>query len=309
MFSVVKNSLSQEFLSLIGIAMFIVCSCVKERHDGTNIFYPQPAPDSIALDFLPGIVSKESRDFGSTFSPDGKSFYFSRSENKLLRIYVTRYDGKNWTQPEPVSFMDADHSYADPAFSPDGELYFISNLPKTQSDSLMDFDIWFSTLQGDEWSVPINLEIVNSDSSEYYVSFSKNANLYFSSAREGGMGQEDIYFSKHIDGIYTTPENLGSSINTDRSEYDPCVSSGEDFIVFTSSGREDSFGAGDLYISKFDERTKEWLPGRNLGKEFNTIARDYCPYLTPDLKYFFYSSNDDVKWTSAQSLMKAIGAF
>ena len=38
----------------------------------TDIPYPKPLADTAAITFLPGIVSKDSIDFGSAFSPDGK---------------------------------------------------------------------------------------------------------------------------------------------------------------------------------------------------------------------------------------------
>ena len=118
-----------------------------------------------------------------------------------------------------LSFTESKYSEADPAFAPDGKLYFISNRPKDQSDTLMDYDIWFvAPLSDGRWSEPENLKSVNSDSSEFYISFSKNGNLYFSSSRKGGFGEEDIYVSRLINEQYTAPENLGAAINSKRSE-------------------------------------------------------------------------------------------
>ena len=77
------------------------------------------------------------------------------------------------------------------------------------------------------------------------MSFAKNGNLYFASSRKGGFGEEDIYVSRLVNKQYTKPENLGPAINSKESEYDPCISANEDFIIFTSSGRGDSFGAGE----------------------------------------------------------------
>lgn len=276
------------------------------ENDDVNIKYPKPLPDSSAKVFLPGIVSKDSTDFGSAFSPDGKSFYFARSKNKKSSIYVTHYKDEVWTMPSVLSFNDAKYSTADPAFSADGKLYFISNRPKNSSDTLPDYDIWFVTpLSGGSWTEPENLKSVNSDSDEFYISFSKNGNLYFSSNRNGGYGEEDIYVSRLQETLFTAPVNLGNNINSDKSEYDPCISANENLIIFASSGRENSIGKADLYASNINS-IKQWQKPINLGKSINTATREYCPYITPDGKYFFYSSEGDIKWVDEKTLKTLI---
>jgi hypothetical protein len=264
-----------------------------------HIPYPQPRPDSTAATFLPGIVSKDLPDFGSAFSPDGKSFYFARTEDERSKIYVTHHDGTNWRDPVPVSFTTSEYADADPAFAPDGRLYFISTRPKDKSDNSKDYDIWFvSPLESGRWSEPENLGGVNSDANEFYISFSTNGNMYFSSSRSGGFGKEDIYVSKFVNGRYEKPENLGAAINSEKSEYDPGISADENFIVFTSSNRAATFGGGDLYGSKLNSGRK-WAAAVNLGNGFNSSSREYCSYFSPDAKYFFFSSQGDVKWIGA----------
>jgi hypothetical protein len=297
---------------IVIVLTYLLCSCIfsscatKSDEDQADIPYPLPHPDSVALPFLPGIVSTDSIDFGSAFSPDGKSFYFSRTENKQSEIYVTHHDGNNWTAPLQVVFNDAKYSEADPAFAPDGSLYFISNRPKDPSDSLLDYDIWFvKPLAEGRWSKPENLASLNSDSSEFYISFSESGNLYFASSREGGFGEEDVYVSKWINGQYSVPENLGAEINSEKSEYDPCISRNEDLLVFTSPNREDIFGKGDLYGAK-RSNNKDWSRAVNLGKNFNTPTREFCPYLTPDEEYFFFSSDGNIKWIGSAFLKEKL---
>lgn len=300
-------SMAQKLTYLLFISILSACAATHNHKQSVNaIPYPQPVPDSTAIIFLPNLVSKDSLDFNACFSPDGKSFYFTRSMNKQSKIYVTHHNGVNWAEPLPVPLAAASYSDADPAFAPDGKLYFISNRPKDQSDTLKDYDIWFTTPRaGGGWSKPENLESINSDSSEFYISFSENGNLYFASSRKGGYGEEDIYVSRLMNGLYTIPANLGTAVNSPRSEYDPFISAKEDLIVFASSGRDDSFGGADLYCSKPDNN-KKWLQPVNLGKKINTKTREFCAYFSPDSRYFFFSSERDVKWISAQYLKDQI---
>jgi Tol biopolymer transport system component len=285
------------------LAWLIVCccflSCATKNKASTQIPYPQPSPDTLPLIFLPNLVSKDGLDFNSAISPDGSSFYFTRSKNGQWDIYVTKHDGTNWSEPILAPFNDPKYSEADPAFSPDGTLYFISNRPKQLVDTLSDFDIWFiKPIPNGRWTEPENFAQINSDSTEYYISFAANGNVYFGSSRKGGFGAEDIYISRIINGVYTMPENLGPAINTKESEHDPCIWPNEEFLVFKSENHNDGYGEADLYCAKY-AADKKWTPSVNLGKKINTNTYEYCPYLTPDSKYFFFSSEFEIKWIKA----------
>lgn len=287
-------------LIVLLVALLMYCSTEKRSAD---IPYPSPLPDTVALIFLPTLVSSDSFDFNACFSPDGKSYYFTRNINGKTLIYSIRHDGAQWVAPELTSFTDTLWSQADPTFAPDGKMYFISNRPKDTADTLKDFDIWFSTtLSNGKWSPPENFKTINSDSNEYYISFTEKGNLYFGSSRQGSRGQEDIFVSRLENGGYATPENLGDAINTDKAEFDPFISSDEKLIIFASSKRDDSLGGTDLYYSKLENGN--WTKAANLGKNINTETRDFCPYMSSDGKYFLFSSDGDVKWVSTKTLKK-----
>jgi len=271
----------------------------------TGIAYPQPLPDTVPTTFLPGIVSTDSLDFNAAFSPDGKSFYFTRSIQKRSIIYVTHYTDDGWTEASDAGLSIPGFSDADPTFAPDGKLYFISNRPKHTHDTTRDYDIWFaSSIENGRWSTPLRPDDLNSDSAEYYISFARNGNLYFASSRTGGYGEEDLYMSRLTNNEYTAPANLGPAINTAKSEYDPCISVGEDLIIFTSPNRADTYGKGDLYAAQ--RQNDAWQAASNLGSTFNTPSREYCAYFTPDDAWFFYSSEGNVKWVSADFVKRSI---
>lgn len=301
-----QNQLIRVLAHLFCSSILLSCTLGRDK-DKLVIPYPMPFPDSIAVPFLPGIVSTDSVDFGSAFSRDGKSFYFARSESKQSEIYVTHHDGENWSLPKPVSFNTVEYSEADPAFAPDGTFYFISNRPKNQFDSISDYDIWFvRPLKNGKWTEPEIASSLNSDSSEFYISFAENGNLYFASSRKGGFGEEDIYVSRWSHQNYLIPENVGATVNSNRSEYDPSISCDEELLVFTSPNRDDSFGMGDLYVAK-RSNGNDWLPIIHLGKNVNTSTREYCAYFSPDSKYFFFSSEGNVKWMDVRFLLELHG--
>jgi hypothetical protein len=296
-------------LSLVGCAMCTL-QCATPRPEDQHqslIEYPQPLPDSIALSFLPGIISsKDSFEFNSIYAPDGKSIYFSRGNKYLHDIYFTTWNGEMWSTPAIAPFAINEYAEGDPFFGPNGKLYFISNRPTSNGDTTLDFDIWsVSHQENDTWSEPENIKAINSDSAEYYVSIADNGNLYFASNRQGGLGSHDIYVSKLVNGNYSPPENLGSSINAVEMEHDPFISKDEQTLFFTSVDRADSFGSADIYYSVRNENG-QWAKAKNLGKTINTPTYDFCSFVSPDSKYFFYASEKDVKWINADFVFQRL---
>ncbi len=210
--------------TLVATCLFIAC-CItncKENHLPASIAYPQPAPDTIPLVFLPGIVSNDTLDFNSTFSVDGKTFYFSRSHNRKYVIFETTYKDNKWQEPVISPLFDTPYSNTDPFIAPDSALYFISNRPKDKSDTTADYDIYRLVKQPNGYGAPEYLNGVNSDSTEYYVSVSRPGNIYFSSYRDGNL---DLYMSRKTINGYEKPVNLGSIINTPYDEARPADSS------------------------------------------------------------------------------------
>lgn len=259
--------------------------------------HPIPAAES----FLPGIVSSDSLDFNAAFSPDGNSFFFSRSINKSTQLYISTRTGDEWSTPVRLAFSNTDYSDADPAFSPAGELYFISNRPTGPNDTIKDYNIWKVTrTNSGQWSHPINVKELNSPEDEYYISFTKNGDACFSSSRKGGYGQEDIYISEFRNNTFGEPENIGNVINTNHSEYDPFITANGQALIFTSSGRPDSFGKADIYWSV--RTIKGWQKVTHFSSTINTPSRDYCPYISQDKKYIFYSTGGDVKILDIRNL-------
>ena len=263
----------------------------------------QKPPGTTPEVFAPGIVSTSRGEFNAAFSPDGKEFYFSVNEpsGRETMMFMTRKNNQ-WTSPQSVPFVSSQND-CDPFFSFDGSrLYFISTRPKKKRAGSRDWDIWYVEKTGAGWSEAINIgPPVNSDVDEYYVSLTKDGIIYFASNRAGGLGSFDIYKSRLVDGHYTKPENLGASINTEYLEHDPFIAHDESYMLFTSVDRPGGFGSGDLYIS-CRKKDGTWTKSNNLGKAFNTSGYDFCPMVSPDGKYFFFTKRGDIYWVSMEAI-------
>jgi Tol biopolymer transport system component len=248
---------------------------------------PMPEPTI----FAEGIVSTGEFESHPAFTPDGRTLYFVKSTPEFTdwKIYVTRYDDGHWSTPKLAPFSGK-YRDADPFITSDAKkLYFISNRP-VDGETKDDMDIWVMDRAKDgEWGEPRNVGTpVNSTGSEWFPTLSTNGTLYFGSDRPGGQGRTDLYRARFADGKFAEPENLGAIINSTADEFEPCIAPDESYLVFMALGRPDSHGGGDLYISY--SKVGRWTTPRNLGPKFNRPGLEISPYLSPDGKYFFFSS-------------------
>lgn len=246
-------------------------------------------PKDLAL-FGEGFISTHLNERDFTISPDGSEIYFTISTPKstFQTIVSSKKNKQGWSAPEIVSF-GGEFSDLEPVFSADGQtLYFASNRPITGTTP-KDFDLWKVKRMGTGWGTPENLgSVVNTEGDEFYPSITKSGNLYFTAAYKGGPGREDIYVSEFQNGAFAKPIALDSAVNSKFYEFNAFVDQDEKYILFTSYGRKDDTGGGDLYLSEKDSKGT-WQPAKNL-KSINSKQLDYCPYLTTDGRTLFFTS-------------------
>jgi Tol biopolymer transport system component len=255
----------------------------------------QEPPGETAKIFAPGIVSTGLDELNALLSHDGRDFIFSIKSprgNHYTMVWMTRTED-SWSLPEVLPFS-GHYSDADPAWSPDGRwLYFLSRRPHaadTSSAPREDFDIWRVERLSDGWDEPANIgPPINTTSGEVYPSFTSDGDMYFSSRREGGMGRHDVYHAAWQDGKFSDPVNLGPPVNSEYSEGDSFIAPDGSYLIITISRRPDSHGSADLYVS-FRSEDGSWTEPVNLGEEVNTSFDEYCPYVSPDGKYLFFTS-------------------
>jgi len=251
------------------------------------------------------VISLPDRgEFASVFSADGTEFIFGVGNGKTTEILSTRLIGDTWTEPRTI-VSEERYSFMDAFLSPDEtQLYYISNKPLDGQGEPKDPDLWFSVRTEDGWGPPQNGgPVLNSDGGEYYVSFTDEGTLYFTTNRAAAEGDDsnfDIHAAAQVDGEFQKPIPLGDSVNSDEYDGDVFVAPDESYLIF-SSGRTGGLGNGDLYVS-FRTADGEWTEAKNMGPGINTENQDYCPFVTRDGRYLFYSRNRDIYWVDASIL-------
>jgi Tol biopolymer transport system component len=222
-------------------------------------------------------------------SPDGNDLFYTLQWSYGLFSVILHSQKLNgeWTKPETAWFSGRFNDL-EPAYSPDGQkLFFTSNRPLQESDSSKDYDIWYLLRKGNGWEGPFNAgAVINSVKDEFYPSLAKNGNLYFT--RDNGDTKDDIFIAVFRNGTYEDPVRLPDAVNSKGYDFNAFVDPDENFILFSSYKRADDLGGGDLYYSL--RRNGSWQPAVHFGKEINSPALDYSPFISGDKRYFFFSS-------------------
>ncbi|TFH39034.1 MAG: hypothetical protein E4G95_02185 [Bacteroidia bacterium] len=301
------------------IAVLIFCACkgvqkdvhmmVQPGDNSLNItvkgeYLGQEKPGLTPVIFAPGIVSTDRNEVNSVFNPEGDEFYFSMFvPGKGYRIMQMKETGNGWTEPELISFSGI-YSEVDVFLEPSGnKLFFSSKRPASRGDTpSAGYQIWMSERDGTGWGEPVNTgPNINIGNRQLYPTLTKEGTLYFNSDCKG-YGKGDFYKSEYNGKEYSKAINLGNSINTEYDETDVFIAPDESYLIFTSVGRPDGFGSGDLYIS-FKIEDGSWSKAVNMGENINTESSEFCPVISPDGKYFFFTSerrgNNDIYWVDA----------
>ena len=201
-------------------------------------------------------INSSSYDSFPCISPDGlELFLISERPGGFggVDIWVTTRPTKGdaWGPPAnlgpAVNTSQWDQS---PAISSDGlTLMFAStNRPGGYGND----DLWLTTRATihDAWASPVNLgSAINTPYEESWACLSPDGRaLFFSSDRPGGFGNIDLWMAARTttDGKWSTPINLGSSVNTSANEGATTVSL-DGSILYFASDRAGGLGGWDQW--------------------------------------------------------------
>lgn len=289
----VKRAMNDVWVAVATLAMsaVVVGYGSSQAVDPSVRYLGQTPPGTTPARFAPGIVSTPAIEINAVFRPDFQEFFFARQVGGVFTLFRSTLSGSQWSKPEALQvYPTGDQGMAvDMAYSPDGrELYFLGRFKPGVPQAEAPQDIWVIRQRDGRWS---NAELVgppvSTDSNESYPSVVADGSLYFTSNRPGGLGGADIYRAQRsTDGRFGAPVNIGSPPNSDLGEGDTFVSPDEQYLIF-SANRSGGFGRSDLYVSFRSGST--WGAPINLGPSINTADVDFCPMVTPDGKYLFFS--------------------
>jgi hypothetical protein len=257
----------------------------------------QTPPGDMPELFAPGIISSIwSLHTTAAFSPDGNEVSWAPmiwvpgqiySDGRLLRM--RRVDGR-WAPPEFVPF-DTDGDV--PFFSFDGKrLYFVSSRPLPGNPNSGKERIWYMEKSGGDWADPKPIDaVVNDFPMHWQFSMDRQGNVYFPGNAAEGLGMDDIYCARFVDGKYLRPENCGPVVNSDKSEGTPFIAPDGSYLLFNRD---------QVLMVSFRNEDGTWRTPKSLGAGYRGI----CPMVSPNGRYLFFTRPfgeiNEVCWVQAE---------
>lgn len=267
----------------------------------------------------PGVISTGLQETTATFSPDGQTLYFMRSDFAETddTILLSHRQGTTWSKPEVASFSGQWHD-SEPAFSPDDKrLYFVSNRPVHPGDApivaemggqhFAGTNLWYVERQANgRWSTPVHVNgALNEGAMLYNPSIAANGDIYFSAHRADSGKLYQIYVVHPTGNGYSDPQRVELG-DLSHNRMDPCIEPRGRFLLF--AGNEgDSLGSADIYIA-FRQADGSWGKPEHLGGDVNTKSLENAPTLGPTFGELYVSSNrqEDVHFPKTRDTMATL---
>src|SRR5687768_2117602 len=218
--------------SILFLTGILVCISLVVFLSGQNAEIAEKSPKL----FAEGVINTSADEYNPTFTPDGKTVYFTRRIDRKgsEAVMFSRFENGKWTAPQTAKFSGKFYD-KEPFVSPDGKRVFFASMRPNGRDEKANFDIWTVEKKGNGWSEAKNLGAnVNSSGYDNYPSVAADGTLYFASVRTGGRKDNDLYRSRLVDGEYQKAENLSDVINGGATEADPFVAPDQRYLIFSS---------------------------------------------------------------------------
>ncbi|NRB53158.1 MAG: PD40 domain-containing protein [Saprospiraceae bacterium] len=248
------------------------CSQEKKEHEANypsleDRYFGARPPGLTPQLFAPEIISPDGLFEEGTYSPDMRTFYFTRKNGKYEKrtFFVIRYENNSWGEES-----ETDIKY--PRYAKDGNTIYKGNKYRTRTDT--------------GWSELKSMGAPFTDKPIMGISVSDQGTFFFDEW-DGRDTTGAISYSRLINGQYEPRQKLGKEINTGTWIAHPRIAPDESYLLWDVK-REDGYGESDIYVS-FRQKDGSWLPAINMGDQINTELQESGVSVTPDGKYLFFS--------------------
>ena len=200
--------------------------------------------------------------------------------------------------PGPSIFKSVNSKYDElsPVVSPDGLTLFVTvaNHPANAGGVKDPGDIWISSWEGSQWSLPVHGgPLLNDPGYNGVAGFSPDGQQLFLFNHYGKSGSrattQGLSVSRWREGRWDAPENMAIPYFLNReAELTGSITPDGQAFVFAAEGY-DTKGAEDLHVT-LREPNGSWTEPRNLSF-LNTRFQELSPWLADDERKLYFATN------------------
>ena len=201
---------------------------------------------------------------------------------------------------EPINSKFSDYN---PAVTADGNMIFftskrdyfetaaLSNKGITNLQDGKHYEnvfVSYRDLYSGKWGKPEIMSFCNPNSNQASISTSPDGQFLFIKMEVKDIA--NLYLCERGGEKYSDPVLMVENINSKSWETGATISADGETFYFVSD-RPEGFGGGDIYRSK-RLPNGEWALPTNLGSSVNSEYDEICPFIHPDGRTLFFSSNN-----------------
>lgn len=276
----------RNYLQLL-LALSIAFPSCKIR---TTAYFNQVPPSDIPKLFSPDVVNTEGIELNVVFNSSFTEMFFSRIVDHSFIIHHSELVAGNWTPVQPLQMYPDSITISvacDPTITQDGStMYFLGVDPQNYANNIapeelyrIPPDIYVSKKVNEKWQQANKVEHpLSTKHFESYPLVVGDGSLYFQSNRPNGAGGRDTYRAQYlVNGKFETPVSI--NLNSDKNAASSYINADEDYLI-TSTPKG--------FLVSFQESGK-WQVPVPLEMSYDKEWIYFCPYMSPDEKYFFFS--------------------
>ncbi|HEY0656341.1 MAG TPA: hypothetical protein VGD65_24580 [Chryseosolibacter sp.] len=178
-----------------------------------------------------------------------------------------------------------------PLLSRDGKKLFFTRALSEQNEGGVygGQDIWVSDAVNGQWAKASNKLSINTKDNNTVVGVDRDGQTLFFTDGAHGRRMNGIYMTRLQGSKFTKPELIPIP-GIDNLDFIGFYVSPDRDVIFISMKASDSRGEEDLYYST-KALDGAWSVPKNLGATINTSGFEIAPFLSPDKKRLYFSSN------------------
>lgn len=220
-------------------------------------------------------------------------------QNAIVAEMLAQATFRDWAYAHPVAFAPAtlgdqvntgNDEYVNALTFDGDQLLFTRKMDR--GNGYFEEQIFVSHKDGDLWEEPQPLQFQafpeDIDPGAAFLS-ADGSKLYLTGCGWGRESGCDLYVSHWDLGKWSMPKRLEGNINTGSWESQPCVSADGKELYFISRRN----GNADIYCSRRNA-DRSWGEPQNLGAPINTQGTEMAPFLHPDGRTLYFSSDKHI---------------